>query len=83
MADGVMLALVAEPEGTLLKRVLIIDSHPLMRDAIRMSVLVVWPKAHTIEVGDVAAIDGGRRFGATVDLVVMDPALPGTSGCPP
>jgi len=62
------------------KRVLIIDSHPLMREAIRTVVLSVWPKAHTIEVGDLAAIDNGCRFGATIDLVVMDPALAGSSG---
>lgn len=63
-----------------MKRVLIIDSHPLMREAIRTVVLSVWPKAHTIEVGDLAAIDNGCRFGATIDLVVMDPALVGSSG---
>jgi DNA-binding NarL/FixJ family response regulator len=62
------------------KRVLIIDSHPLMREAIRSVVLSVWPKAHTIEVGDLAAMDNGCRFGATIDLVVMDPALAGCSG---
>lgn len=63
-----------------MKRVLIIDSHPLMREAIRTVVLSVWPKAHTIEVGDRAAIDNGCRFGATIDLVVMDPAIAGSSG---
>jgi len=62
------------------KRVLIIDSHPLMRDALRSLVLSVHPKAHTIEVGDLQAIDGGCRFGATIDLVILDPALPGANG---
>lgn len=63
-----------------MKRVLIIDSHPLMREAIRTVVLSVWPKAHAIEVGDLAALDNGCRFGATIDLIVMDPALAGSSG---
>lgn len=63
-----------------MKRVLIIDSHPLMREAIRTVVLSVRPKAHTIEVGDLAAIENGCRFGATIDLIVMDPAVTGSSG---
>jgi DNA-binding NarL/FixJ family response regulator len=75
-----MLSSVAHLEFQLVKRVLIIDSHPLMREAIRMVVLGLWPKTHTIEVGEFAAIDNGCRFGATIDLVVMDPALPGASG---
>jgi len=62
------------------KRVLIIDSHPLMREAIRSVALSVWPKAHTIEVGDLDAIESGCRFSATIDLVVMDPAVIGCNG---
>ncbi|NQE61241.1 response regulator transcription factor [Caulobacter sp. RHG1] len=61
-------------------RVLIIDSHPLMREAIRTVTLSAWPKAHTVEVGDLTGIEAGCRFGAAIDLVVMDPALPGATG---
>lgn len=76
-----MLVSVAQGAGYQLNmRVLIIDSHPLMREAIRTVVLASWPKAHTVEVGDLPGIETGCRFGSAIDLVVMDPGLPGATG---
>lgn len=75
-----MLGTAAAIPETRLKRVLLIDNHPLMLEALRRVTLSVRPKAHTIEVGSFEAIDGACRFGATIDLVIMDPCLTGTTG---
>ena len=73
----VSIDMIPEPR---VKRVLLIDSHPLMLEALRRVALSVWPKVHTIEVGDISALDGACRFGATIDLVIMDPCLIGATG---
>jgi DNA-binding NarL/FixJ family response regulator len=51
-----------------------------MLEALRRVALTVWPKVHTIEVGDISALDGACRFGPTIDLVIMDPCLAETHG---
>lgn len=80
MGNSFTLSAVVSKDLRLLKRVLIIDAHPLMREALRSAVLSVRPKAHTVEVGSLAAVDDGCRFGATMDLAIIDPALPGATG---
>ncbi len=64
-----------------MRRVLLIDSHPLTLEALRkVAPLSVWPKVHTIEVADISALDSACRFGPTLDLVIMDPSLAETHG---
>jgi DNA-binding NarL/FixJ family response regulator len=65
---------------TPVKRVLLIDSHPLMLEALRRVAISVWPKIHAVEVDELSKIESGCRFGAAVDLVVMDPDLRGAIG---
>lgn len=60
---------------------LIIDDHPLFREAIQIAVRVVSPKAEIHEattIEDAAEMIGGRRRG--YDLALLDLSLPGTSG---
>jgi DNA-binding NarL/FixJ family response regulator len=63
-----------------MKRVLIIDAQPLMREALRLVVRSVWSSAVIVEAGDHAEAERACRFGMAFDLVVLDPALPDAPG---
>jgi len=63
-----------------MKRILVVESHPLMRKAIVRLVLTAWPNAGVAEAGSLAEIDIACRTSGTIGLVVMDPALPDASG---
>jgi DNA-binding NarL/FixJ family response regulator len=63
-----------------MKRVLIIDAQPLMREALRLVVRSIWPGALIAEAGSHAEAEQACRRGGALDLVVMDPALPDAAG---
>ena len=63
-----------------MKRVLIIDAQPLMREALRLVVRSVWSSAVIVEAGDHAEAERACLCGMAFDLVVLDTALPDTTG---
>jgi DNA-binding NarL/FixJ family response regulator len=62
-----------------MKRVLVVESQPLMRAAIVRLLQTAWPKASIVEAGDLTGVDAACRAGG-VGLVVLDPALPDATG---
>jgi DNA-binding NarL/FixJ family response regulator len=62
------------------KRILIVDSQPLMREALRQVVRTVWSNVHIFEAGCYGEAERVSRSQAAIDLVVMDPALPDVEG---
>ena len=62
-----------------MKRILVVDSQPLMREAIVRLLQAAFPKASIVEAGDLAGVDAACRAGG-VGLVVLDPALPDATG---
>lgn len=64
-----------------MRKFLIIDDHPLFREALQLAILSAYPKAEIHEATTVdAAIEmiSGRRRG--YDLVLLDLSMPGTTG---
>lgn len=62
-----------------MKRVLVVESQPLMRAAIVRLLEAAWPKASIVEAGDLAGVDAACRAGH-VGLVILEPALPDATG---
>jgi len=62
------------------KRILIIDHQPLIREALRLAVRSVWNQASIIEASCHADAERAGRSSAAVDLVIIDPALPDVEG---
>lgn len=63
-----------------MKRILIVDSQPLMREALRLVVRTVWTNAQIVEAGSYAEAERISRAPTAMDLVVMDPVLPDAEG---
>jgi DNA-binding NarL/FixJ family response regulator len=61
-------------------RFLIIDDHPLFREALQLTVRLAFPDAEILEAGSIddacQAIGGGR----SVDVILLDLSMPGISG---
>lgn len=62
-----------------MKRVLVVESQPLMRAAIVRLLEAAWPKASIVEASDLAGVDVACRAGH-VGLVILEPALPDATG---
>jgi DNA-binding NarL/FixJ family response regulator len=62
-----------------LKRILVAEAQPLMREAIVRLLLNAWPKVSVAEAGDLKGVVAACRTGH-VDLVILDPALPDAKG---
>jgi DNA-binding NarL/FixJ family response regulator len=62
-----------------MKRVLVVESQPLMRAAIVRLLETAWPKASVVEAADLAGVDAACRAGH-VGLVILEPALPDATG---
>ncbi len=62
-----------------MKRVLVVESQPLMRAAIVRLLETAWPKASIVEAADLAGVDAACRAGH-VGLVILEPALPDATG---
>lgn len=65
--------------GLPMRRVLVVESQPLMRAAIVRLLETAWPKASIVEAGDLAGVDAACRAG-NVGLVILEPALPDATG---
>nr|WP_295109821.1 response regulator transcription factor [uncultured Caulobacter sp.] len=62
-----------------MKRVLVVESQPLMRAAIVRLLETAWPKASIVEAGSLAGVEAACRSGH-VGLVILEPALPDATG---
>ena len=61
-------------------RFLVIDDHPLFREALRLAIASSYPNAEVIEASSVAAAAQVLSAGHPFDLVLLDLAMPGTRG---
>jgi len=61
-------------------RVLLVDDHALFREGIAMLLASLGPTESVLEAGSVETALGLLSRGETIDLVLMDLALPGMSG---
>jgi len=61
-------------------RILIADDHPLMRGALRQTIISAFPDAVIDEAGDFEAVMRCLSQGGAVDLVALDLAMPGARG---
>jgi DNA-binding NarL/FixJ family response regulator len=62
------------------KRILIVDVQPLMREALRLVVNSLWRGGVIVEAGSYAEVEQACGSGQPISLVVMDPALPDAEG---
>ncbi len=61
-------------------RFLVIDDHPLFRDALRLAIASSYPNAEVIEASTITAAAQALSEGQPFDLVLLDLAMPGTRG---
>jgi DNA-binding NarL/FixJ family response regulator len=61
-------------------RFLIIDDHPLFREALHSAVSMAYPQAETIEATTVADALDALRSGKSFDLALLDLNMPGIQG---
>jgi DNA-binding NarL/FixJ family response regulator len=59
---------------------LIVDDHPLFREALQSAIASEFPHARIVEASTVAAAMGILQSGQEFDLVLLDLAMPGTRG---
>lgn len=74
-----MLAFELPSWGRVMKRVLVVESQPLMRAAIIRLLETAWPKASIVDAADLSGVDAACRAG-NVGLVILEPALPDATG---
>ena len=68
-------------EGEKMPRFLIIDDHPMFREALHSAIGLVWPDAETLEASSLAeAIDMLKTRPSMFDLALLDLNIPGTEG---
>lgn len=61
-------------------RFLIVDDHPLFREAIQLAVLVAYPEAKIVEATSIAGARAVIGSEGPFDLVLLDLTMPGTRG---
>ncbi len=65
--------------GTMTK-ILIVDDHPMFREALSGAVRSALPDAEVFEAGSIEAAREGLRREPTMEIVLLDLSLPGTAG---
>ncbi len=60
--------------------ILIVDDHPLFRDALQSAILSEFPNASIVEAASIEAALAVLQTGQEFDLVLLDLAMPGTLG---
>ncbi len=61
-------------------RFLVVDDHPLFREAIQLAVLVAYPEAKIVEATSIAGARAVIGSEGPFDLVLLDLTMPGTRG---
>jgi DNA-binding NarL/FixJ family response regulator len=61
-------------------RFLIVDDHPLFRDALAVAIQAAYPEAEIVEASSIAAARETLQSGEPFDLLLLDLAMPGTRG---
>lgn len=61
-------------------RFLIVDDHPLFREALRLAIQSVYPDAETVEASSIAAAQEALASEQPFDLLLLDLSMPGTRG---
>jgi len=61
-------------------KILIVDDHPMFREALRGAVKSALPNAKILEAGSIEAAREALRSGPGVEIVLLDLSLPGTAG---
>lgn len=59
---------------------LVVDDHPLFREALQLAVHVAYPNASIIEASSIASAKAALASGVQFDLVLLDLTMPGTRG---
>ncbi len=63
-----------------MKRILIADDHPVVREALRLAAQANWPKWQVDEVADLAGLEATVSSRSGYQLVVLDLSLPDVKG---
>lgn len=61
-------------------RFLIVDDHPLFRDALAVAIQSAYPEAEIVEASSIAAARETLQSAEPFDLLLLDLAMPGTRG---
>lgn len=61
-------------------RILIVDSQPLMREALRLVIRSIWPTASIVEAGRLSEAEEACRGPSSIQLAIIDPNLPDVAG---
>jgi len=61
-------------------RFLIVDDHPLFREALQLAIQSAYPEAEIVEASSIAAAQKALASEAPFDLLLLDLTMPGTRG---
>ena len=61
-------------------RFLIVDDHPLFREALQLAIQSAYPEAEIVEASSIAAAQAALASGQPFDLLLLDLTMPGTRG---
>ncbi|MGK2921536.1 MAG: response regulator [Methyloceanibacter sp.] len=61
-------------------RILIVDDHPMFREALRSAIKFAFADAEIFEAGSIEAARDAIRGGTGIEIILLDLSLPGTSG---
>ncbi len=67
-------------ERTVLERFLIVDDHPLFREALQNAIHLAFPVAEILEASSIEAAQKTLESEENIDLLLLDLSMPGTRG---
>jgi len=66
--------------GSMTVRFLIVDDHPLFREALQLAIEQAYPQAEIVEASSIAAAQTALASEQPFDLLLLDLTMPGTKG---